>query len=289
MVPPAGPTRPIVDAFLPLTMHSAGTRASILSSYAIGGVFLLAIAIAVAPTLYAPRLPDVSVRVNSLAFLYVCTDMLGRLADVNGVGGETGRHKVGSPGRLAAHCGSVVALRAVPGMRWCIRRVHEVLGTHTVHAVCRKYLCSPLPLLLMPCLVRPPRAPPLLSPASRRYLPAEECDQAYIALDINADLRPLFHTNTKHVYAYVTAAYANSTTHVRNEVVVWDRMISSREAADVKVAKGWVKYSLKDWGVGLRGAPVRLWLRWSLMPRIGGLAYGGIEGEPYTMPVEYTQ
>jgi len=141
----------------------------------------------------------------------------------------------------------------------------------------------------MPCLVRLPRAPPLLSPASRRYLPAEECDQAYIALDINADLRPLFHTNTKHVYAYVTAAYANSTTHVRNEVVVWDRMISSREAADVKVAKGWVKYSLKDWGVGLRGAPVRLWLRWSLMPRIGGLAYGGIEGEPYTMPVEYTQ
>lgn len=123
----------------------------------------------------------------------------------------------------------------------------------------------------------------------RRYLPDEQCDQAYLALDIDADLRPLFHTNTAHVYAYVTAAYANSTSHVRNEVVVWDRMISGRDTAVVKVAKGWVKYSLKDWGVGLRGAPVRLWLRWSRMPRLGGLTYGGVEGESYTMPSEYTQ
>lgn len=123
----------------------------------------------------------------------------------------------------------------------------------------------------------------------RRYLPEERCDQAYLALDIDADLRPLFHTNTAHVYAYVTAAYANSTSHVRNEVVVWDRMISGRDTAVVKVAKGWVKYSLKDWGVGLRGAPVRLWLRWSLMPRVGALTYGGVEGEAYTMPSEYTQ
>lgn len=172
-------------------MHSVGTRASILSSYSIGALFLLAVAIAVGPALLTPDPRDVSVRVNSLAFL--------------------------------------------------------------------------------------------------RYLPDEQCDQAHLALDIDADLRPLFHTNTAHVYAYVTAAYANSTSHVRNEVVVWDRMISGRDTSVVKVAKGWVKYSLKDWGVGLRGAPVRLWLRWSRMPRLGGLTYGGVEGESYTMPSEYTQ
>lgn len=52
-------------------MHSAGTRASILSSYSIGAVFLLAIAIAVGPALLTPDPWGVSVRVNSLAFLYV--------------------------------------------------------------------------------------------------------------------------------------------------------------------------------------------------------------------------
>lgn len=52
-------------------MHSAGTRASILSSYSIGAVFLLATAIAVGPALLTPDPRDVSLRVNSLAFLYV--------------------------------------------------------------------------------------------------------------------------------------------------------------------------------------------------------------------------
>lgn len=52
-------------------MHSAGTRASILSSYSIGAVLLLAIAIACGPSLLTPDPRDVSVRVNSLAFLYV--------------------------------------------------------------------------------------------------------------------------------------------------------------------------------------------------------------------------
>lgn len=62
-------SRPLPPHFL-VTMHSAGTRASILSSYSIGAVFLLAIAMAMGPPLITPDPKDVSVRVNSLAFLY---------------------------------------------------------------------------------------------------------------------------------------------------------------------------------------------------------------------------
>lgn len=57
-------------------MHSVGTRASILSSYSIGALFLLAVAIAVGPALLTPDPRDVSVRVNSLAFLYVARALL---------------------------------------------------------------------------------------------------------------------------------------------------------------------------------------------------------------------
>lgn len=76
-------------------MHSAGTRASILSSYSIGAVLLLAIAIACGPSLLTPDPRDVSVRVNSLAFLYVCRAVgSGRLCGT-GRGGGIGMAWVG--------------------------------------------------------------------------------------------------------------------------------------------------------------------------------------------------
>jgi signal peptidase complex subunit 3 len=93
--------------------------------------------------------------------------------------------------------------------------------------------------------------------------------------------------NTAHIFAYVVADYETKT-HVRNEVVIWDTIVSSKADALISRAGQWNKYSLRDHGYGLRGVDVSLQLRYSIMPHMGVLMYGAHATHNFTLPAAYT-
>lgn len=127
----------------------------------------------------------------------------------------------------------------------------------------------------------------LASPPTLKRLPRERCDQSMLHFDLVADLRPVWSWNVKHLYVSVVAEY-ESTSHGRNEVVVWDDIISSKAEADVIRKKQWNKYSLKDWGYGLKGRDIKLLFKYSVMPYMGVLMYGERPGVSFSMPEDYS-
>lgn len=101
------------------------------------------------------------------------------------------------------------------------------------------------------------------------------------------DFSKMWSWNINHMYIYVVAEYA-SETHTRNEVVVWDSIISSRDKAHVHRKSQYNKYSLKDHGYGLRGADVTLKLKYNILPYMGPLFYGENGEHSFTVPSNYT-
>lgn len=89
------------------------------------------------------------------------------------------------------------------------------------------------------------------------------------------------------MYIYVVAEYA-SDTHSRNEVVVWDSIISAKDEARVHRKGQYNKYSLRDHGYGLRGADVTLKLKYNILPYMGPLFYGEKGDNLFTVPSNYT-
>jgi signal peptidase complex subunit 3 len=107
------------------------------------------------------------------------------------------------------------------------------------------------------------------------------------ALMIIADFRKMWTWNTAHIFAYVVADYETKS-HVRNEVVIWDTILSSKADALISRTGQWNKYSLRDHGYGLRGADVSLQLRYSIMPHMGVLMYGAHGEHNFTLPSAYS-
>lgn len=93
--------------------------------------------------------------------------------------------------------------------------------------------------------------------------------------------------NINHMYIYVVAEYA-SKTHTRNEVVVWDSILSRRADALVHRKGQYNKYSLKDHGYGLRGVDVALKFKYNILPYMGPLFYGESGDTTFGIPSEYT-
>jgi len=121
----------------------------------------------------------------------------------------------------------------------------------------------------------------------------DRVDYARVTLDIAADLSPLFHWHTKHVFFAVVAEYTSPSPSspgalVRNEITLWDRVLAS--AADAKfVAKGeHVEYPLVDVGTSLRGANVTIVPIWRPVSTTGLLP--SFRGTPTTVliPTAYT-
>ena len=61
-----------------------------------------------------------------------------------------------------------------------------------------------------------------------------------------ADLTPLFHWNTKQLFLYLQAEYVDAK-GVKNEVVIWDRIIHSKERANLSLT-GRNKYVFRNLG-----------------------------------------
>lgn len=89
------------------------------------------------------------------------------------------------------------------------------------------------------------------------------------------------------MYIYVVAEY-ESKSHPRNEVIVWDSILSGRDKAVVHRKGQYNKYSLKDYAYGLRGANVTLRFKYNILPFMGPLFYGEAGETTFTIPNEYT-
>lgn len=72
-----------------------------------------------------------------------------------------------------------------------------------------------------------------------------------------------------------------------NQVVLWDRIITSKADAAFSEPALAHKYALVDRGHGLRGAALKLSLNWSVMPRVGALFLRSKVFDVGTLPDEY--
>ncbi|KAF4613711.1 hypothetical protein D9613_007780 [Agrocybe pediades] len=107
---------------------------------------------------------------------------------------------------------------------------------------------------------------------ARRY-PNKKQDVAFMNFNITADLTPLFHWNTKQLFVYLQAEYTNKQ-GVKNEVVIWDRIVRRKGDAFVKFA-GKNKYMFRDISSSFKGVPpANYTLKYNLMPYVGVLQYG---------------
>lgn len=96
---------------------------------------------------------------------------------------------------------------------------------------------------------------------------------AFVNFNVTADLRPLFHWNTKQLFVWVEAEF-NNTKKAENTVVIWDRIIRRKEDANLKVT-GKNKYMLRELTKSFKNAgPAHYSLKYNIMPHVGVLTYG---------------
>ncbi|OBZ71025.1 Signal peptidase complex subunit 3 [Grifola frondosa] len=117
---------------------------------------------------------------------------------------------------------------------------------------------------------------------ARRYKNRDQ-DFAFVNFNVTADLSPLFHWNTKQLFLYVSAEYANKQ-GVKNEVVIWDRIIRRKEDAHVSIA-GRNKYVFRELSTSFRDvSPAHYMLKYNVMPYVGVLTYGEAARTPEPVP-----
>ncbi|KAI9061728.1 signal peptidase subunit [Trametes sanguinea] len=107
---------------------------------------------------------------------------------------------------------------------------------------------------------------------ARRYANKNQ-DFAFVNFNVTADLSPLFNWNTKQLFLYVSAEYENKR-GVKNEVVIWDRIVRRKEDAQLSIA-GRNKYAFRELSTSFKGAaPAHYTLKYNVMPYVGVLTYG---------------
>ncbi|KAF3991047.1 hypothetical protein FT663_02917 [Candidozyma haemuli var. vulneris] len=104
-------------------------------------------------------------------------------------------------------------------------------------------------------------------------------ENSKIQFDLDADLTPLFNWNTKQVFVYLTAEYEGKTASASNKVTYWDKIITSREEAEVHLKNQRAKYSVWDVERSFRGRNATLRLEWNIQPWVGPLLYGSTTTE----------
>ncbi|KAI0745654.1 signal peptidase subunit [Earliella scabrosa] len=107
---------------------------------------------------------------------------------------------------------------------------------------------------------------------ARRYANKDQ-DFTFVNFNLTADLTPLFNWNTKQLFLYVSAEY-ESKQGVKNEVVIWDRIVRRKEDAQLSVA-GRNKYVFRELSTSFKdAAPAHYALKYNVMPYVGALTYG---------------
>ena len=88
-----------------------------------------------------------------------------------------------------------------------------------------------------------------------------------------ADLSGIFNWNVKQLFVYISATYATQS-NTFNEVVIWDKVVTSADAAKLVLTEQYNKYPLVDQKAGLRDTPITLSLFWDIMPITGLIKRG---------------
>jgi len=115
-----------------------------------------------------------------------------------------------------------------------------------------------------------------------------ENDQAFVVFDLDADLTSLFHWNTKQLFVFVTAEYETKANPL-NQVVLWDRIITTKENSKFNLTAEGGEYLLADQGVGLRSNDITLTFNWNVIPISGLLTQESAGSMKFTLPAEYKQ
>ncbi|KAF9241789.1 signal peptidase 22 kDa subunit [Melanogaster broomeanus] len=107
---------------------------------------------------------------------------------------------------------------------------------------------------------------------AKRY-PYKESELAFVKFNITADLRPLFHWNTKQLFVYLEAEYTNAQ-GVNNSVVLWDRIVRRKEDAYISQSSR-NKYKFRELSESFKNvSPAEFSLKYNVMPYVGVLTYG---------------
>ena len=117
-------------------------------------------------------------------------------------------------------------------------------------------------------------------------------DEAYLAFDVDADLRSCFTWNTKLLFVSLQVEYGASTDAsagdgTTQEASVWDRVVESKEASLLSLRHVRNKYKLVHRGGTLRGRPAKIALQWNVMPRVGRVRSGKMAFTGFAFPEEY--
>lgn len=96
-----------------------------------------------------------------------------------------------------------------------------------------------------------------------------------LKFNIKADLRDVFTWNVKQIFVYVTFVPTNQE---KPEIIIWDRIISSKKDAKLALYKIPSKYRIEDYDDVLSETPFKLVLKWNVMPWIGFLSYENRNG-----------
>jgi len=98
-------------------------------------------------------------------------------------------------------------------------------------------------------------------------------EYAVVNFNVSADLTPLFNWNTKQLFLYLEAEYEN-TQGVKNDVVIWDRIVRRKEDAHVNVV-GRNKYAFRELSTSFKNIPPAHYaFKYNIMPYVGALTYG---------------
>merc|ERR1719424_1983986 len=113
-----------------------------------------------------------------------------------------------------------------------------------------------------------------------------DMDQSTLSFDLNHNFTSEFHWNMNQLFVYLVASY-NTTSNVRNEVTIWDRIITNAEEAQMVARKLAVEYPLRDMKRELRGRKIQLHVRYRTMPITGIMYTKEISTSTFQAPDEY--
>ncbi|GAB5034928.1 signal peptidase complex subunit partial [Nannochloropsis oceanica] len=112
-------------------------------------------------------------------------------------------------------------------------------------------------------------------------------DQALFNFDLKADLTPAFDWNIKQLFVFLVVEY-ESKKNVLSQVVVWDRIVESKEDAILDLEAEFLDYPLRDPAVELRNKNITLRLVWDHMPLTGTLFMRSGLTNSTILPDQYT-
>lgn len=111
-------------------------------------------------------------------------------------------------------------------------------------------------------------------------------DRAVLSFDLKADLTPVWHWNTHQVFVFVVAEYTTDDDRL-HQVVIWDRILTSKDKLKLKETNEFVKYPLLSRGPDLRGRKIALKLMWDHMPITGSMYFEHKGNNTFKLPSKY--